>query len=155
MTEASTHIALPAPRGAGSIAFARLAAVLVCVIGEIVLAMWLHIIPGLEQILPGLAGTTANAVLGVIAAGLGLLCLTFRRLRLVAPASRTRVLRVDDQVDRAAQRPSKAFVAGHQVRLAEREEENLDEQLQWILEALGELPRPLTEGSGGESDRGL
>ena len=80
MTQASTHIALPAPRGSGSIAFSRLAAVLVCVIGEIVLAMWLHIIPGLEQALPGLAGMTPNVVLGVIAAGPGLLCFTFRRL---------------------------------------------------------------------------
>jgi PAS domain S-box-containing protein len=85
VTEASTHIALPAPRAAGlSVAFARLAAVLVCLIGEIVLAMWLGIIPGLEQALPSLAGITPNAVLGVIAAGLGLLCFTFRRLRLIA-----------------------------------------------------------------------
>lgn len=84
MTETSTHIGLPAPRGAGSIALARLAAVLVCVIGEIVLALWLDIIPGLEQALPGLAGMTPNVVLGVIVAGLGLLCFTFRRLRLLA-----------------------------------------------------------------------
>jgi len=85
VTDASTHIALPAPRAAGlSVAFARLAAVLVCVIGEIVLAMWLDIIPGLEQALPSLAGVTPNAVLGLIAAGLGLLCFTFRRLRLIA-----------------------------------------------------------------------
>ena len=84
MTEASTHLGLPAPRGVGSIALARLAAVLVCVIGEIVLALWLDIIPGLEQALPGLAGMTPNVVLGVIVAGLGLLCFTFRRLRLLA-----------------------------------------------------------------------
>jgi PAS domain S-box-containing protein len=85
VTAASTHIALPAPRGAGlPVAFARLAAVLVCVIGEIVLAMWLHIIPGLEHALPSTAGMTPNAALGVIAAGLGLLCFTFRRLRLLA-----------------------------------------------------------------------
>ncbi len=85
MTDAATHIALPAPRGAGlSIASARLAAVLVCVIGEIVLAMWLDVIPGLEAALPSVAGMTPNAALGVIAAGLGLLCFTFRRLRLLA-----------------------------------------------------------------------
>jgi len=66
------------------VAFARLAAVLVCVIGEIVLAMWLHIIPGLEKGLPSLSGMTPNAALGIIAAGLGLLCFTFRRLRLLA-----------------------------------------------------------------------
>ncbi|MGH6735794.1 MAG: sensor histidine kinase [Methyloceanibacter sp.] len=85
MTQASTKIALPASRGAGlSIAFARLAAVLVCVIGEIVLAMWLRIVPGLEAALPSLAGTTPNAALGIILAGLGLLCFTFRRLQLLA-----------------------------------------------------------------------
>jgi PAS domain S-box-containing protein len=78
-------MALPEPRGAGlSVAFARLAAVLVCVIGEIVLAMWLHIIPGLDDALPSLAGMTPNAALGIIAAGLGLLCFTFRRLRVLA-----------------------------------------------------------------------
>lgn len=85
MTEAATHIALPAPRGASlSVAFARLAAVVVCVIGEIVLAMWLDVIPGLEAALPSVDGMTPNAALGVIAAGLGLLCFTFRRLRLLA-----------------------------------------------------------------------
>jgi PAS domain S-box-containing protein len=85
VTETSAPIALPAPRGAGlSVAFARLAAVLVCVIGEIVLAIWLHIIPGLEKGLPSLSGMTPNAALGIIAAGLGLLCFTFRRLRLLA-----------------------------------------------------------------------
>jgi len=85
VTEAATHIALPAPRGAAlSVAFARLAAVLVCVIGEIVLAMWLDVIPGLEETLPTLAGMTPNAALGIIAAGLGLLCFTFRRLRVLA-----------------------------------------------------------------------
>ena len=83
MTAASTHIALPVSRGAGlSVAFARLAAVVVCVIGEIVLAMWLEIIP--SDALPSLAGMTPHAALGVIAAGLGLLCFTFRRLRLLA-----------------------------------------------------------------------
>jgi hypothetical protein len=87
VTETSAPIALPAPRGTGlSVAFARLAAVLVCVIGEIVLATWLHIIPGLENALPSLAGMTPNAALGVIAAGLGLLCFTFRPLRLLARA---------------------------------------------------------------------
>jgi PAS domain S-box-containing protein len=86
VTETSTHLGLPASRGTGSVAVARLAAVLVCVIGEIVLAMWLGIIPGLEQALPGLTGMTPDAVLAVIIAGLGLLCFTFRRLRLLARA---------------------------------------------------------------------
>ena len=83
MTEASTHIPLPATRGAGlSVAFARLAAVIVCVIGEIVLAIWLGIIP--SEGMPSLVGMTPIAALGMIAAGLGLLCFTFRRLRLIA-----------------------------------------------------------------------
>jgi PAS domain S-box-containing protein len=85
VTEASTRIVLPEPRAAAlSVAFARLAAVLVCVIGEIVLAMWLRIIPGLEGALPSVVGMTPNAALGVIVAGLGLLCFTFRRLRFLA-----------------------------------------------------------------------
>ncbi|MEZ5829145.1 MAG: HWE histidine kinase domain-containing protein [Hyphomicrobiales bacterium] len=63
-------------------AFARLAAVLVCVIGEIVLALWLNILP--DSALPSLEGMTPNAALGVIVAGLGLLCFTFRRLQLLA-----------------------------------------------------------------------
>ncbi len=83
MTETSTQIALPEPRGARlSVAFARLAGVIVCVIGEVVLAMWLGIIP--SEGLPNLAGMTPNAALGVIAAGLGLLCFTFKRLRVLA-----------------------------------------------------------------------
>jgi len=83
VTAASTHIALPASRGAGiSVAFARLAAVLVCVIGEIVLAMWLEIIP--SDVLPSLDGMTPMAALGIILAGLGLLCFTFERLRVLA-----------------------------------------------------------------------
>ena len=65
MTETSTHIALPAPRGARlSVAFARLAAVLVCIIGEVVLAMWLRIIPGPEEAYPALIGVTPNASSG-------------------------------------------------------------------------------------------
>jgi PAS domain S-box-containing protein len=66
------------------VAFARLAAVLVCVIGEIVLAMWLEIIP--SAALPSLDGMTPMAALGIILAGLGLLCFTFERLRGLARA---------------------------------------------------------------------
>lgn len=79
MTAETTPIALSKSQGAGvSVAFARLAAVLVCVIGEVVLAIWLEIIPA--DSLPSLVGMTPLAALGIIAAGLGLLCLTFRRL---------------------------------------------------------------------------
>lgn len=83
MTAASTHIALPASQAAGvPVAFARLAAVLVCVIGEVVLAMWLGIIPA--DALPSLVGMTPLAALGVILAGLGLLCLTYKTIRILA-----------------------------------------------------------------------
>jgi PAS domain S-box-containing protein len=83
VTAASTHFALPASEGAGvSVASARLVAVLVCVIGEIVLAMWLEIIPA--DSLPSLEGMTPLGAVGVILAGLGLLCLTFRRIRILA-----------------------------------------------------------------------
>jgi PAS domain S-box-containing protein len=79
----STHIALPISRAASaSVTFARLAGLIVCIIGEIVLAMWLEIIPA--SALPSLAGMTPTAALGVIIAGLGLLCFTLKRLRLIA-----------------------------------------------------------------------
>jgi PAS domain S-box-containing protein len=83
VTAVSTQIVMPNSQGAGvSVAFSRLAAVCVCVIGEIVLAMWLGIIPA--NALPTLAGMTPLAALGVIVAGLGLLCLTFRRILILA-----------------------------------------------------------------------
>lgn len=83
MTAASTHFALPASQEGGvAVAFARLVAVLVCVLGEIVLAMWLGIIPA--DPFPSLAGMTPLAAVGIIVAGLGLLCLTFRRIRILA-----------------------------------------------------------------------
>jgi hypothetical protein len=62
-----------------SVSFARLCALFVCVLGEIVLAMWLGIIP--VGPLPSLAGMTPIASIGVIIAGLGLLCFTFRRIK--------------------------------------------------------------------------
>lgn len=83
MTAVSTQIVMPTSQGASvSVAFSRLAAVCVCVIGEIVLAMWLGIIPA--NALPTLAGMTPLAAFGVIVAGLGLLCLTFRRILVLA-----------------------------------------------------------------------
>ena len=83
MTAASSHISLPVPRAAdASVDVARLAALLVCIIGEVVLAMWLEIIP--SDVMPSLVGMTPTAALGVIVAALGLLCLTLRRLRPVA-----------------------------------------------------------------------
>ena len=83
MTAVSSQFVMPTSEGGGvSLAVSRLAAVLVCVIGEIVLAMWLGIIPA--DSLPALAGMTPVAALGLIVAGLGLLCLTVRRILLLA-----------------------------------------------------------------------
>ena len=83
MTAASRKIVLPQPRTVEvAESFSRLAAVFVCVIGEVVLAMWLEIIP--SQWLPSLAGMTPIAALGTILAALGLLCFTFKRIGLLA-----------------------------------------------------------------------
>ncbi|MEM7399661.1 MAG: HWE histidine kinase domain-containing protein [Pseudomonadota bacterium] len=83
MTAASTQIVLPQSKTVQACeTYARFAAVLVCVIGEIVLATWIGIIP--ETAMPSLAGIPPIAALGIILAGLGLLSFTFRRLRFVA-----------------------------------------------------------------------
>jgi len=82
MTALPTSIAIPVSPASGvSVSFARLCALFVCVLGEIVLAMWLGIIP--VGALPSLAGMTPMAAIGVIIAGLGLLCFTFRRIKLL------------------------------------------------------------------------
>ncbi|MEM8644648.1 MAG: hypothetical protein AAGF09_07185, partial [Pseudomonadota bacterium] len=83
MTAASTQIVLPQSKTVQACeTYARFAAVLVCVIGEVVLATWIGIIP--ETAMPSLAGIPPIAALGIILAGLGLLSFTFRRLRFVA-----------------------------------------------------------------------
>jgi hypothetical protein len=55
---------------------------LVCIVGEVVLATWIGIFP--ERLMPSLSGMPPIAAVGVILAGLGLLCFTFRRIRFVA-----------------------------------------------------------------------
>ena len=83
MTAASSKIVLPQSKTVQACeTYARFAAVLVCVIGEVVLATWIGIFP--ESILPSVAGLPPLAALGVILAGLGLVCFTFRRIRFVA-----------------------------------------------------------------------
>ncbi|MDJ0512557.1 MAG: HWE histidine kinase domain-containing protein [Methyloceanibacter sp.] len=83
MTAASTQIVLPQSKTVQACeTYARFAAVLVCVIGEVVLATWIGIIP--EGVMPSLAGIPPIAALGIILAGLGLLSFTFRRVRFVA-----------------------------------------------------------------------
>lgn len=83
MTAASRNIVLPQSKTAeGCEAYSRFAGVVVCLIGEIVLAAWLEILPG--RWLPSLGGMTPIAALGIILAGLGLLCFTFRRIRFLS-----------------------------------------------------------------------
>ncbi|MGD8479945.1 MAG: HWE histidine kinase domain-containing protein [Methyloceanibacter sp.] len=83
MTAASTHIVLPQSKTVQACeTYARLAAVLVCIVGEVVLATWIGIFP--ERLMPSLSGMPPIAAVGVILAGLGLLCFTFRRIRFVA-----------------------------------------------------------------------
>jgi len=83
VTAASSKIVLPQSKTAqASETYARFAAVSVCVIGEVVLAAWLGIFPA--DAMPSLAGMPPAAALGVILAGLGLVCFTFRRIRFAA-----------------------------------------------------------------------
>ncbi|MCP3971941.1 MAG: hypothetical protein GY717_16785 [Rhodobacteraceae bacterium] len=86
MTAASRKIVMPQSRTVEvAESFSRLAAVfvcVVCVVGEVVLAMWLEIIP--SQWAPSLAGMTPIAALGTILAALGLLFFTFKHTRLLS-----------------------------------------------------------------------
>lgn len=83
MTAASSRIVLPQSKTVQACeTYARFAAVSVCVIGEVVLAAWIGIFP--ERFLPSLAGIPPIAALGVILAGLGLLCFTYRRIRFLS-----------------------------------------------------------------------
>ncbi|WP_159079735.1 sensor histidine kinase [Methyloceanibacter sp. wino2] len=83
MTAASSKIVLPQSKTVQACeTYARFAAVLVCVIGEVVLAAWIGILP--ERFLPSLAGMPPIAAIGVILAGLGLLCFTYKRIRFLS-----------------------------------------------------------------------
>lgn len=83
MTAASSKIVLPQSKTVQACeTYARFAAVAACVIGEVVLAIWLGIFP--ESAMPSVSGVPPLAALGVILAGLGLVCFTFRRIRFVA-----------------------------------------------------------------------
>jgi PAS domain S-box-containing protein len=83
VTAASSKIVLPQSKTVHACeAYARFAAVLVCVVGEVVLAAWIGIFP--ERFLPDLAGMPPIAALGVILAGLGLASFTYRRIRFLA-----------------------------------------------------------------------
>jgi len=85
VADVPAKLALPAPRSARiSVLLARLAAMLVCAIGGLVLLAWYIPLPQLIDLLPGLAGLSPSGAAGILAAGVALFCFTFRPLRLVA-----------------------------------------------------------------------
>jgi PAS domain S-box-containing protein len=76
---------LPAPRAVRvSLLLARLLALLACAIGALALAGWHFDLSAAEQGLPDLHSMAPNAAAGVLAAGLGLFCLTYRVVRPIA-----------------------------------------------------------------------
>ena len=77
-------MALPAPRAEGVARLARFFAVVVCAVGALVFASWHFDLSAFDPLFPNLHSMTPNAGAGVFAAGLGLLCLTFRSLRPIA-----------------------------------------------------------------------
>jgi PAS domain S-box-containing protein len=78
-------MALPTPRAARiSVLLARCCALLNIALGALVLVSWHFEVPLLSELAPNLWGMAPNAAAGVMAAGLGLLCLTFRPTRLFA-----------------------------------------------------------------------
>jgi PAS domain S-box-containing protein len=84
VAEVPAKLALPAPRGEQmSLLMARVAALLVIVIGALILAAWRLPVP-LAQSFPGLTMTTPSGAVGFIAAGVALFWFTFRGLRVLA-----------------------------------------------------------------------
>ena len=78
-------MALPAPRAERmSLLLARLAAFVVALIGALILLAWQLPVPRLTEAFPGLASMTPAAAGGVVAAAIGLFCLTFRPIRPIA-----------------------------------------------------------------------
>lgn len=85
MVEVLVKMPLPAPRAVRvSVLLARLFALVACAIGALALAGWHFDLSAAEQGLPDFRSMAPNAAAGVLAAGLGLLCLTFRVLRPIA-----------------------------------------------------------------------
>ncbi len=85
MAEVQVKMALPAPRAERmSLLLARLAAFIAGLIGGLILLVWQLPIPRLTEAFPGLASMTPAAAGGVVAAAIGLFCLTFRPVRPVA-----------------------------------------------------------------------
>ena len=78
-------MALPVPRAVRvALGLARLCALVVCAMGGLVLASWYFDLSAFDPLFPDLHSMAPNAGAGVFAAGLGLLCLTYRSLRPIA-----------------------------------------------------------------------
>ncbi len=78
-------MALPAPRATRiALLVARVFALLAAAIGAFVLLGWQFDMPSLTELVPDLATLKPNAAAGIIVAGLGLFCLTYRGIRPVA-----------------------------------------------------------------------
>lgn len=78
-------MALPAPHAERmSLLLARLAAFVVALVGGLILFAWQLPIPRLTEAFPGLASMTPAAAGGMLAAAIGLFCLTFGPIRPIA-----------------------------------------------------------------------
>ena len=78
-------MALPVPRAVKvALGLARLCALVVCAVGALVIASWYFDLSAFDPLFPNLHSMAPNAGAGVFAAGLGLLCLTYRSLRPIA-----------------------------------------------------------------------
>jgi len=83
--EVAVRMALPAPRAERmSLLVARLAGFMVAMVGALILSAWQLSVPELIEAFPGLSGMTPAVAAGVIAAAIGLFCLTFRTIRPLA-----------------------------------------------------------------------
>jgi PAS domain S-box-containing protein len=85
VAEVPVRMALPAPRAERmSLLIARCAAFIVALVGGLILFAWQLPIPRLTQSFAGLASMTPAAAGGIVAAAIGLFCLTFRAIRPLA-----------------------------------------------------------------------
>ena len=83
MAEVPVRMALPAPRAEQmSLLVARLSALIVAAMGGVILFAWQLTIP--TDSLPGVESMTPASAVGIIAAAVGLFCLTFRPIRPLA-----------------------------------------------------------------------
>jgi PAS domain S-box-containing protein len=83
--EVPVRMALPVPRAVRiALGIARLSAVVVCALSALVLASWYFDLSAFDPLFPGLHSMAPNGAAGMFAAGIGLLCLTYKSLRPIA-----------------------------------------------------------------------